>query len=83
MTPASTTVPPQLTSWNALEAAREYARRMRQCLPLPPPQFPVQHAAVTSVVAGMRTASQVKLDLSWFRTEIDETVWTELPPPAR
>lgn len=52
-------------------------------LPAAALQFPVRHAAVTSVVAGMRTASQVKLDLSWFRAEIDETLWTELPPPAR
>ncbi len=71
---------------DVLECARSCARicsAHATVLPAAALQFPVRHAAVTSVVAGMRTASQVKLDLSWFRTEIDETLWLELPPPAR
>ncbi len=41
-------------------------------------QFPFGHQAMTSVVAGMRSAEEVKQALSWMRLTIPAEFWREL-----
>jgi D-threo-aldose 1-dehydrogenase len=51
-------------------------------------QFPLQHAAVPTVVVGMRSAAQVQADLDWVRSPLPTSLWTRLAgldalrPPA-
>jgi len=44
-------------------------------------QFPLRHAAVTSVVTDMRSAGEVRQNLELMRIPIDEGFWAELPEP--
>ena len=44
-------------------------------------QFPLRHPAVSSVVAGMRTAEQCVVNVEWARATIDEQLWAALPAP--
>jgi D-threo-aldose 1-dehydrogenase len=41
-------------------------------------QFPLAHAAVTSVVVGLRTALEVQTSIRRFRAEIPKALWAEL-----
>ena len=50
-------------------------------LPVAALQFPLLHPAVTSVVAGMRTAEQCALNLQWATTTINPHLWDALPTP--
>jgi len=71
---------------DVLETARACARacELRGTeLPAAAIQFPLRRPAVVSVVAGMRTADQVEMNLAWMHDQIDERLWAELPPPAR
>jgi D-threo-aldose 1-dehydrogenase len=43
--------------------------------------FPLRHAAVTSVVAGFRTAEQSRTGAAWMETVIPEELWAELESP--
>jgi D-threo-aldose 1-dehydrogenase len=45
-------------------------------------QFPLRHSAVANVVAGMRTAAQVRSSISFMQAEIPESVWPELDEVA-
>jgi D-threo-aldose 1-dehydrogenase len=45
-------------------------------------QFPLRHPAVANVVAGMRTAAQVKSSVSFMQAEIPEGVWPALDDVA-
>jgi D-threo-aldose 1-dehydrogenase len=41
-------------------------------------QFPVRHPAVTTVVCGMRSASEVRTDASLFTAPVPEACWIDL-----
>ncbi len=41
-------------------------------------RFPIRHPAVTSVVIGAKTADQVRQNVAWFGTELDDTLWSDL-----
>lgn len=47
-------------------------------LPYAAIQFPLRHAAVGSVVAGMRTEAQARTDAEWMSAELPEELWDEL-----
>lgn len=71
---------------DVLETARACARSCEAHgteLPAAALQFPLRHAAVVSVVTGMRNPEHVDLNVSWMTTGIDEQLWAELPAPAR
>jgi D-threo-aldose 1-dehydrogenase len=50
-------------------------------LPTAALQFPLRHPAVSSVVAGMRTAEQCLVNIEWANSKIDEQLWAALPAP--
>ncbi len=71
---------------DVLEAARTCARACKRRsteLPAAALQFPLRNRAVASVVAGMQTPAQVKLNCTWLTAPIDERLWAELPAPVR
>ena len=71
---------------DVLEAARACARacELRGAeLPAAAVQFPLRHPAVVSVVAGMRTRSQVDAVAAWMGARLDERLWAELQAAAR
>lgn len=41
-------------------------------------QFPLAHAAVASVLSGMRSAAQVRTNVAWFERPIPAALWAEL-----
>src|SRR5581483_12326169 len=41
-------------------------------------RFPLRHPAVATVVAGMRTADQVRADAAWAASPVPEPVWASL-----
>ena len=41
-------------------------------------QFPLRHDAVVGVVAGMRSADEVRADIGWFETPVPAALWEEL-----
>jgi D-threo-aldose 1-dehydrogenase len=41
-------------------------------------QFPLGHPAVVSVLSGMRSAAQVRENVSWFERPIPDALWTAL-----
>jgi D-threo-aldose 1-dehydrogenase len=51
-------------------------------------QFPLQHAAVPTVVVGMRSAAQARANLDWANSPLPASLWTRLAkldalrPPA-
>lgn len=47
-------------------------------LPAAALQFPARHPAVTSVVAGMRTAAEVRSALRWLAEPVPDAAWAEL-----
>jgi len=46
-------------------------------------QFPLRHPAVTSVVAGMRTAGEVRTALRYLTEPVLDAAWAELEASAR
>ncbi|MCL2418244.1 MAG: aldo/keto reductase, partial [Conexibacteraceae bacterium] len=50
-------------------------------LPTAALQFPLRHAAVSSVLVGMRTPAECRQDLVAVATDIDERLWSDLPEP--
>ena len=72
-------------SWDALSQARMLAsicRRYGTHLPAAALQFPLRCPGVTSVVAGMRTADEVRTALQMLATPVPETAWPELDAAA-
>jgi len=68
-------------SWDTLARARELAsicRRHGTSLPAAALQFPLRHPAVTSVVAGMRTAAEVGSALRALAAPVPAAAWQEL-----
>jgi D-threo-aldose 1-dehydrogenase len=64
-----------------LDQARSLAdicRRHGTRLPAAALQFPLRHPAVTAVVAGMRTADEVKAALRLLAEPVPEAAWAEL-----
>jgi D-threo-aldose 1-dehydrogenase len=62
-----------------------YARRLAErceaagcTLPQAALQFPLQHAAVAAVVAGMQTAQQAATNIEWATRVVPTSVWDEL-----
>jgi D-threo-aldose 1-dehydrogenase len=51
-------------------------------LPAAALQFPARHPAVTSVVAGMRTAAEVRSALRWLAEPVPDAAWAELEAGA-
>ena len=47
-------------------------------LPQAAMQFPLRHEAVASVVVGIRTAEQARVDVAWATDPVPGPVWTEL-----
>jgi predicted TIM-barrel fold metal-dependent hydrolase len=46
-------------------------------------QFPMRHPAVTFVVAGMRTAAEVRTAVRYLAEPVPDAAWTELEASAR
>jgi D-threo-aldose 1-dehydrogenase len=46
-------------------------------------QFPIRHAAVTSVVVGARSAAEIEEDVRLFDLPIPDALWAELDEAAR
>jgi D-threo-aldose 1-dehydrogenase len=68
-------------SSEVLERARKLAaicQRHGTRLPAAALQFPLRHPAVTSVVAGMRTAAEVSSALGWLAEPVPDAAWAEL-----
>ncbi|MGH3262423.1 MAG: aldo/keto reductase [Trebonia sp.] len=68
-------------SWEVLAQARSLARicqRHGTRLPAAALQFPLRHAAVVSVVAGMRTASEADAAVRLVSEPVPEAAWAEL-----
>jgi len=73
--------PPHLL--DAARACASVCNAHATTLPTAALQFPLRHPAVSSVVAGMRTAEQCVVNVEWANAKIDEQLWAALPaPPA-
>lgn len=71
---------------DVLAAARACARLCAAngvALPQAALRFPLQHPAVSCVLAGMRTAPEVRQSVAWFTAPVPPELWERLPPPAR
>ncbi|WP_128255795.1 aldo/keto reductase [Falsirhodobacter deserti] len=41
-------------------------------------RFPMRHPAVTCVVIGAKTATQLRQNVEWFDTDLPEAIWSDL-----
>jgi D-threo-aldose 1-dehydrogenase len=71
---------------DVLAAARDCAQVCAAhgvLLPAAALQFPLRHPAVTCVLAGMRSAAEVRDAIAWSQAALPDALWDALPAPRR
>jgi len=61
-----------------VEKLADICKQFNVAMPAAALHFPLRHAAIASVVIGMRTVEQVKQNIAWYQTEIPEVFWQAL-----
>ncbi|WP_377294620.1 aldo/keto reductase [Rhizobium sp. SG2393] len=61
-----------------VEALREVCERYDVPLAAAAIRFPMRHPAVTAVVIGAKTASQLRQNVEWFDTPLPDAIWGDL-----